>query len=169
MNVYEDDGHPFLAEEADFLRRAAESGVAVLGICLGAQLIARAAGARVYRAPRGEVGWGSVSLTEEGRNDPVTGVLPGTIPVLQWHEDTFDLPGGGTLLARSEVCPHQAFRFKKSLGLQFHVEVERGMLAEWFHDSKEKEKILGRYDELRETFDAAARLLYHALLRQFGI
>lgn len=168
MNACDDETHPFLAGETDFLRRAVETGVPTLGICLGAQLVARAAGARVYRAPVGETGWGTVTLTKAGTADPVTGVLPGTIPVLQWHEDTFDIPVGGLLLAESAVCPHQAFRIGKAWGLQFHVEVEREMLAEWFAGKEEKEEILRRYDEVRRDFDEAARRLYEAFLLQAG-
>lgn len=130
MNVYDDGKHPFLADETAFLREAMRAGVPVLGICLGAQLVARASGARIYRAPLGETGWGTVSLTRAGREDPVTGSLPEVLPVLQWHEDTFGLPEQGVLLASSTACPHQAFRVGKAWGLQFHVEVERGMLAD---------------------------------------
>jgi GMP synthase-like glutamine amidotransferase len=166
MNVYEDGQHPFLEGETRFLQRAMEAGVPVLGICLGAQLIARAAGGRVYRAPVGETGWGTVSLTEAGEGDPVTGVLPGTMPVLQWHEDTFDIPDGGVLLASSDACPHQAFRVGKAWGLQFHVEVQGGMLSEWFSDREERDSILQRYHELRGEFEESARRFYGALLRQ---
>jgi len=168
MNACDDKTHPFLARETDFLRRAVKTGVPTLGICLGAQLVARAAGARVYKAPVGETGWGTVAFTKAGAADPVTGVLPGTIPVLQWHEDTFDIPEGGLHLAESAVCPHQAFRIGKAWGLQFHVEVEREMLAEWFAGKEEKKEILSRYDVVRSEFDEAARRLYEAFLLQAG-
>ena len=124
------------------------------------------AGAAVYRAPAGETGWGTVSLTEAGARDPVTGVLPEALPVLQWHEDTFDIPAGGALLAESAVCRNQAFRLKKAWGLQFHVEVEREMLADWFGGREEEAEILRRYDELAGEFDAAAERFYEALLLQ---
>lgn len=168
MNACDDEGHPFLARETDFLRRAVEAEVPTLGICLGAQLIARAAGARVYQAPVGETGWGTVTFTEAGAADPVTGVLPEVIPVLQWHEDTFDIPVGGLHLASSALCPHQAFRVGKAWGLQFHVEVDRGMLAEWFDGKEEQAAILRRYDEVRSDFDEAALCLYESFLLQAG-
>lgn len=168
MNACDDGAHPFLAGETDLLRRAVQMEVPTLGVCLGAQLVARAAGARVYKAPVGETGWGTVALTKEGMIDPVTGVLPGTIPALQWHEDTFEIPDGGLHLAESAACPHQAFRIGKAWGLQFHVEVERGMLAEWFKGKGEQAEILRRYDEVRSEFDEAARRLYEAFLLQAG-
>ncbi len=164
MNVYEDEKHPFLREEVRFLRQTVDAGVPLLGICLGAQLVARACGARVYKARVGETGWGTVALTEAGREDPLLRDLPETMPVLQWHEDTFDIPAGGELLARSTVCPHQAFRIKEAWGLQFHVEVDREMLAGWFEGKDEREEILRRCDEMREEFDDGARRLYAALL-----
>jgi GMP synthase (glutamine-hydrolysing) len=160
MNVYEDEKHPFLKEEALFLRRAVDGDIPVLGICLGAQLLARACEAKVYRAPVGEVGWGEVSLAEEGGTDPLLKGLPDRLPVLQWHEDTFDIPAGGTLLASSAACPHQAFRVARSWGLQFHVEVNEGMLNQWFSLSTEKSDILRKYASFKEELNESAFRLY---------
>jgi GMP synthase (glutamine-hydrolysing) len=130
-----DIGHPaypFLAEEVRLLRQRIDIDAPVLGICLGAQLLAHSAGARVYpMAARGgglaalEVGWSPVRIHRE-LGDDCLGGLPAEAPVLHWHGDMFDLPAGAKLLASSRVCPHQAFRLKQRLfGLQFHCEVGR--------------------------------------------
>jgi GMP synthase (glutamine-hydrolysing) len=105
----------------------------VLGVCLGAQLLAHALGARVYRGERAEIGCGGVSLTETGREDPVLGsVGTATLPVVHWHEDTFELPADASLLAGSRLYPHQAFRVgARAYGLQFHVEVEQELAQTW--------------------------------------
>jgi len=163
MNVYEDGQYPFLAEEARFILSAMKAGVPVIGICLGAQIIARACGAAVFPAPVKEVGWSTVTITEEGHRDALFDGVPGEIPVLQWHEDTFDLPGGGTLLATAADCPNQAFRVGSALGLQFHLEVDAALLGDWFADSPQKEEILARYEELRIPFDETARGIYGRL------
>lgn len=168
MNVYEDEKHPFLKKESLFLRRAVDSEVPLLGICLGAQLIARACGAKVTRAPFGEVGWGEVSLSAEATEDPLLKGLPARLPVLQWHEDTFDIPSGGSLLASSAKCPHQAFRVARAWGLQFHVEVTAEMLSQWFSSSEERDAILRKHGEVREELEGAARTLYANFLSLAG-
>ena len=132
MNVYEEQRYPFLRDETRFLQEAAARDLPVLGICLGAQMIAKAAGAAVTKNRVEEVGWGTVSLTGEGLADPLFRGLPATLPVFQWHGDTFGIPAGGTLLATGEDCHHQALRFRRSYGLQFHLEADRALLAEWF-------------------------------------
>jgi GMP synthase-like glutamine amidotransferase len=96
----------------------------IVGICLGAQLVAKALGAKVSKAPVKEIGWYDVSLTEEGSGDPWFGSLPKTFRVFQWHEDTFEIPRRAKLLASSTAVPHQAFRYgDNAYGLQFHPEV----------------------------------------------
>ncbi len=95
MNVYEEDKYPFLREETSFLHRMINADMPVLGICLGAQMIAKAAGARVTRSPKEEVGWGLVRLTDAGRSDVLFQGLPQTLEVLQWHGDMFHIPEHG--------------------------------------------------------------------------
>jgi GMP synthase (glutamine-hydrolysing) len=168
MNVYEDEKYPFLAPETLFLREALGKGVPMIGICLGAQMIARAAGARITLSPKKEVGWGKVSLTEAGSEDTLFQGLPPTLEVLQWHEDMFDVPEQGTLLATSEDCPHQAFRLGKAFGVQFHVEVTREMLNEWFARSEELPGILERYDHLEPDLSSQAQTLYENFLSVVG-
>jgi len=131
MGAYEDEEHPWLASEKRYLREAVERDVPVWGVCLGAQLLAASLGARVYRGPQPEVGVLEVELTEAAAEDPVFTGVPASLPTLQWHGDTFDLPDGATLLARSPAYQNQAFRVGRSYGLQFHVEVTPELAAEW--------------------------------------
>lgn len=159
MNVYEEPIHPFLREEDRFLQEAAELGLPVLGICLGAQLIAKAAGAAVRKNRVREVGWYTVSLTEDGVRDPLFREVPPTLTVLQWHEDTFDVPAAGTLLATGRECLNQAFRVGNSWGLQFHLEADRPMLKEWFGGQPGSALILHQYDRLTPEIGRYAHTL----------
>lgn len=132
MNVYEEDDYSFLKAEDSLIRGALKSGKPTLGICLGAQLIAKATGARVYHGLRKEVGWYSVYLTEEGRQDRVFKGLEARFTVFQWHGDTFDIPDGGVRLAGSEAILNQAFSIGGiGYALQFHLEVTYQMILEW--------------------------------------
>ena len=126
------DDLPYLQREMELIRQAVEYGQPVLGVCLGAQLMAKALGGRVYRNPVKEVGWFDIELTDTGRQDPVLSALDERETVLQWHGETFDLPAGAQWLARSEACAHQAFRVDaNAYGLQFHLEVTPDMIADW--------------------------------------
>jgi GMP synthase (glutamine-hydrolysing) len=141
MNVYEEDRYPFLKDEDLFIKEAIQNGKSVLGICLGAQLIAKALGAKVFKAPVKEIGWYDVSLTEEGSKDPFFSYLPNTFPVFQWHGDTFEIPPTGKLIATSSSAPHQAFRYgERVYGLQFHIEVTEEMIQEWIETYEEEFK-----------------------------
>ena len=131
MGAYDEAEHDWLAPEKRLLRDAVEGGVPVWGVCLGAQLLASALGARVYRGELPEVGVLPVELTAEAADDPVFAAAPASFPALQWHGDTFDLPEGATLLARSAAYPNQAFRVGASYGLQFHVEVPLSLATDW--------------------------------------
>jgi GMP synthase (glutamine-hydrolysing) len=141
MNVYEEDRYPFLKEEDLFIKEAIQRGKGVLGICLGAQLIAKAIGAKVFKAPVKEIGWYDVSLTGTGSSDPIFSKLPNTFPVFQWHEDTFEIPHAGKLIATSSSVPNQAFRYgENTYGLQFHLEVTQEMILEWMKTYEEEFK-----------------------------
>ncbi|MFW6262258.1 MAG: type 1 glutamine amidotransferase [Spirochaetota bacterium] len=118
MSVSDTERHPWLTVEIELLRHALEEDVPVLGVCLGAQLLAAALGARVYPAAQKEIGWWPVTL------DPLFGSSRAT--VLHWHGDTFDLPPGARRVASSPVCPNQAFLAGSGLGLQFHLESTTG-------------------------------------------
>lgn len=132
MNVDEGDRHPHLRTEIELLQEATARDMPVLGICLGAQLLARALGAEVTRNPVKELGWHDIALTSEGLRDPVLSALPPTGRIFQWHGDTFGLPQGATLLASSPACAHQAFRWgRHAYGLQFHLEVDAALVDRW--------------------------------------
>lgn len=131
MGVY-DIGHPYLVAEQRLLRASVERDVPVLGVCLGAQLLAAALGARVSRGPAPEIGPGEVRVTAEGLKDPVLGGASATLPVMHWHEDTFDLPAGAVHLASSSLYMNQGFRVgRHAYGFQFHIEVDRPLAARW--------------------------------------
>ena len=120
MSVHDTDACPWLAPEMDFLRRFLDTGKPLLGICLGAQLLARTLGARVFPNPHREIGWFPV----EGlpHDDPRSFHFPPTADAFHWHGETFDLPPGALPLARSAACAHQAFQNGRAIGLQFHLE-----------------------------------------------
>jgi GMP synthase (glutamine-hydrolysing) len=133
MGVYETDKHPFLQEECNLISELVRRNRPVLGVCLGAQLLARALGARVFHAHGAEIGFGSVELTAEGKDDPLFGSHGPSLPVFHWHGDTFDLPPGATLLASSAEYRHQAFRFgSRAYGLQFHIEPDSVTWSAWY-------------------------------------
>ncbi len=139
MSVYEENRYPFLRDEDLFIKEAIQRGKSILGICLGAQLIAKALGAKVLKAPVKEIGWYDVSLTRIGSIDPLFSHLPKTFSVFQWHEDTFEIPHSATLIATSSLVPDQAFRYgENAYGLQFHLEVTREMITEWIKTYEEE-------------------------------
>jgi len=125
MNAFEDEDYPWLPGVRSLLADALEAGKPVLGVCLGAQLLAAAAGAKITRGGSPEVGIGEVEILAD---DPVLGPA-GTIPVLHWHEDTFAIPEGAERLASSSMYPNQAFRIGRAYGLQFHVELDPELAA----------------------------------------
>jgi len=132
MGVYETDKYDFLSSEVKLIAEMVRRGRPMLGVCLGAQLLAEALGAKVFAGPSPEIGFGSVELTKEARRDPVFATLPHPLPVFHWHGDTYDLPNGALLLARNANYEHQAFRFgRNAYGLQFHVELDSNTWNEW--------------------------------------
>jgi GMP synthase-like glutamine amidotransferase len=132
MSVNDEAASPYLRDEKTILRDAVDAGHPVLGVCLGAQLLAAAAGSRVFPGPRPEIGWEPVSLTLEGRQDPVVSGLTHIPAVFHWHGETFDLPPGATRLAFSGLTMNQAFRIgERAYGLQFHLEVDAAMIDSW--------------------------------------
>ncbi|MBV8133135.1 MAG: glutamine amidotransferase [Alphaproteobacteria bacterium] len=130
IGAYQDLAYPFLGQELTLLERRLAAARPTLGICLGAQLMARALGARVYPAPTKEIGWGELQLSEAGRSGPLGRFA--AVPVLHWHGDTFDLPEGTQLLASTEMCPNQAFSLgPHALACQFHPEISVRGFERW--------------------------------------
>jgi len=131
IGVYETDRYPFLLPEIELIGRRLATGKPLIGICLGAQLIARAAGERVYAGVAKEIGYAPVTLTPEGERSPLAR-LGSDRQVLHWHGDTFDLPRGAVRLASTVITPNQAFAIGPAvLGLQFHVEVDPARIEQW--------------------------------------
>ena len=131
MSVNDEDEHPWLRDEKRLIGDAVRDGVPFWGACLGVQLLAASLGVRVYPGDEPEVGLLPVTLTDEGRGDPVLAGLPAAFTTLQWHGDTFDLPDRAVLLAGSTAYPHQAFRYERAYGVQFHLEVSLEMAGAW--------------------------------------
>ena len=131
MAVY--DNLPCLQREQDLIKDTIKSSTPVLGVCLGSQLIAQAAGGRVYKGKQKEIGWHSVYVTPASSNDIFRGVTDKTIKVFQWHGDTYDLPANAKILAYSELYP-QAFRIGSAVGVQFHLEVDRPLIESWMRE-----------------------------------
>jgi GMP synthase (glutamine-hydrolysing) len=130
IGVYESDTYPFIRDEIAAIRARLEADKPTLGICLGAQLMAAALGARVAPGPVKEIGWAPVTLTEAGNRTALATLA--TTPVLHWHGDNCELPAGCERLASTEHCPVQAFRRRPwQLALQFHLEVDAGRFERW--------------------------------------
>jgi GMP synthase (glutamine-hydrolysing) len=131
IGAYELDAYPFLAAETKLVEARLRAGKPIVGICLGAQIMAQALGARVYPSGVKEIGWAKIALTEAG-DASCLATLRDT-PVLHWHGDTFDLPAGAAHLASSAMVRHQAYSFgAAALALQFHIEVKGPDLEKWF-------------------------------------
>jgi GMP synthase-like glutamine amidotransferase len=129
MNIYEHRAHPWLPAEKEFLARALEQGRPVVGICLGAQLLADVLGGRVHQNPVKEIGWWPVKWRAAARTAPGWDFLPRASTPLHWHGDTFSLPPGAQWLAETGECPRQAFAWgRQALGLQFHLEANETSL-----------------------------------------
>lgn len=133
IGANEDDPYPFLADERRLLAARLNAGRPTLGICLGAQLMALALGARVYPGPAKEIGWAPIRLTDAGAASPLAPLAEDGGVVLHWHGDTFDLPAGAVRLASTDICENQAFAFgPAALALQFHVEAATQALERWY-------------------------------------
>jgi GMP synthase-like glutamine amidotransferase len=172
MNIYEHERHPWLVPEKALIRAAVAAGKRVLGVCLGAQLLADVLGGPVSRNAHSEIGWFPVELSEAGRAYPGFAGLPARFTAFHWHGDTYRLPPGATRLCGSEACAEQGFALgDKVLGLQFHLEVSRANAEEWFRHERPKparyvqtpEHIL----EQRESFEENNRWMRVILERLF--
>ena len=162
MNVYQHRDHPWLRKEKAFLERAVTAGVPILGVCLGAQLLADVLGARVTQNSQIEIGWFPVRLTPEARDSRLFQAMPAEFTAFHWHGDTFDIPPGARRIAESEACSNQAFEYAgRVVGLQFHLEYTadsiRSMLAHCGSELvnapfiQDPDRILAGFDRIERT------------------
>lgn len=122
MNIYEHDRYPWLLKEKKFISEAIANDKVVLGICLGAQLLADVLGGKVHKNEQKEIGWYSVRLTSAAKSSQIFRVLPERFMAFHWHGDTFSIPPQAKRVAESEACLNQAFEMDKAIGIQFHLE-----------------------------------------------
>lgn len=134
MNVDEIEKYPHLKTEIECIKQAIQMDIPILGICLGAQLIAHALGGEVYKANELEVGWYNLQRTESGYKDALIRHFSDDEMIFQWHGRTYDTPEGAVNLMSSAICPNQAFRYgEKVYGFQFHLEVTEPVISRWLH------------------------------------
>ena len=174
MNVDEEDRFKFLKPENEFIKKVLKAEIPYLGICLGAQLLAKAAGAKIIKSPVKEIGWYQIELTTEGKKDPLFNGFRESDPIYHWHGDMFQIPSKGKLLAQARGCPHQALRVgRNAYGLQFHVEVTDKSIKEWCEKycandlpgrPQLAQSMMDEYWEYKKTFDAQAQRLYQNFL-----
>ena len=182
MSVNDSNRLPHLTTELNLIEEALRRKLPVLGICLGAQLIAKTLGATVYRNPEKEIGWYDVSPTPHASRDPVLMELENTEKIFQWHGETFDIPAGTSHLAFSSLCANQAFRYGANVyGFQFHMEVDEPMIHRWLRVPENQREIAAlRGDQhieqiYSETPEYMARLgriserVFSAFIDLFGI
>jgi GMP synthase (glutamine-hydrolysing) len=171
MGVYDDMKYPFLSKEKVFIENALNLGKKVIGVCLGAQLIADVLGAKVYKNKYKEIGWFPVYKTDEAKNNTAFRNLPDEFIAFHWHGDTFELPSGSIRLAFNEATENQAFQYKdKALALQFHLETNLKSAKDLIDNSQDELKEKGKYiqspEEIlskREYFKQIEKYLYNVL------
>lgn len=129
IGVYDGERYPFINQELKLIEKSLKSEKPMVGVCLGAQLIASVLGAKVQPMGKKEIGFSSLQLTDEGQKSPLA--LIGTTPVLHWHGDEFEIPEGAKRLAETGICPNQAFSYENILALQFHLEADLDYFEHW--------------------------------------
>ncbi len=170
MSVNEDEIYPYIQEEERLVRDFIAKGKKILGVCLGAQIMAKALGSRVYAGPQKEIGWYNIDLTEEGVKDPLMKSLAfhpqvrdfwKKFNVFHWHGETFDIPSGAVRLASSALYPNQAFRHgNKAYAFQFHIEVRKEMILEWLKDEPNFQQIEREAETFFEEYRGRAENFY---------
>lgn len=178
MNIYEEEKYPWLAREKKFIKDAIASKKIVLGVCLGAQLIADVLGGRVSRNRYTEIGWYPVNLTKEARNSSIFSSFPEKFVAFHWHGDVFKMPPGAKKIAESKACENQAFETGKAIGLQFHLDYSVESI-ELMLNHCSNEIVNGKYiqepDEIISQISNVSKtqrllnLLLDSIEREFGI
>ncbi len=178
QNALADDTSPWLQKLLDLMRSFVESGRSVLGVCLGAQLLARAYGGKNIIGGASEFGWQPVELTAEGVADPLFADTPTSFSIFQWHDDTFTLPPTATRLATGAAVENQAFRIgHAAYGVQFHFEADRPLVEEWsreyaghlaIHQPSWAERCPAAADRLGPGSDAAGLAIARNWARMIG-
>ena len=182
MNCDQTEAYPHLKTEIQLIKEALEKDIPILGVCLGAQLLAKALGAKVKANTKKEIGWYPIQLSPAGEKDKIFKAFQKKEQVVQWHGDTFEIPQDAVHLASSQLCPNQAFRYgDKVYGFQFHLEVDEPMIKRWLKvpgHLKELESLKGQIDpqEIKEkTPEYIGRLqslslaTFGAFLKLFGV
>lgn len=171
MGVYEAHDYPHVTAAMALMREALDSRLPVLGICLGAQMLAEILGAKAYPGEKGqEVGWFDITLSADGSGDPAMKAYAGgsaaPLKVFHFHGDTFDIPAGAARLAGSELYENQAFRYgDNTYGLQFHIEVTAEMVADWMEHIPGGAGVSADSARYISGFDAAARRFYKVFFK----
>jgi len=170
MSVSEEDKYPWLKEEKKFIREAVDNNKIVLGICLGAQLIAESLSAKVTNNKVKEIGWFPINFTDEGNKNDLLNIIPENQTVLHWHGDTFSIPNGAEHILKSEGCSNQAFIFnERVIGLQFHLEFSERLVKALIRKSRKdliKAEFVQTENEILQNLDLlkTTNNLMHQLL-----
>jgi len=175
MSVNEDESYPYIKEEEKLVRNFISKNKKILGICLGAQIMAKALGARVYAGAEKEIGWYDIELTGEGLEDsrmrslalhPAVRDFWRKFKVFHWHGETFDIPSGAVRLAGSELYPNQAFRYGgNAYAFQFHIEVSREMIYDWFkNEPLDINKLKDETERFYDVYNGRAMKFYESFL-----
>ncbi|MHB8173164.1 MAG: glutamine amidotransferase, partial [Nitrospirota bacterium] len=162
VSVYESDLYPFINDELDLFRRRIAAKKPIIGICLGAQMLAHALGAKVYPGKTKEIGWKPLELTEAGKNSPVSHLAAANTSMLHWHGDTFDLPPGATLLASTDITKNQIYSYENFLlAFQCHPELVRGKIESWLigHASEIATSKVATVNDIRHDTERYGRAL----------
>lgn len=177
MSVNEDDIYPYIKKEEELTRDFIAKNKNVLGICLGAQIMAKALGARVYKGGQKEIGWYDIEITSDGIADvlmrklavhPQVGDLWKRFKVFHWHGETFDIPEGAVRLAGSELFPNQAFRYgNRAYAFQFHIEVTKEMIYDWLKgENIDHNKLKTDTERLYDVYHGRANNFYQAFFKK---
>jgi GMP synthase-like glutamine amidotransferase len=162
MGVYESHKYTYLRGEIRYIRRAFFKGIPVLGVCLGAQLMASSLGAQVFPGEKEEMGWHPIMLTEAGKKDRVMGALPSVFTAFHWHGDTFTMPRNARHLAYSAMYENQSFNRYHSYALQFHLEVTEEMVEKWtleLHENQRRKILMNNEKNISDLNYLAEKFL----------